>query len=510
MARAQRNFIVGILIIHVLATAIMVVVLSRSVRRIVNDYPEGQLSAMATTIDRRAIELNEDSTNNQLSGNLKTLGTAIDGFERYFWTCALALSLLTGVLIVVSTGIMLRPLGMFVEVARKIGLGQYESFPALLNRDDQWRTLADALRRMQIEMANREKSIVKKNDRLQTVLSSMIEGVISVAPDGGVLIANRAACRILAVEQFAFRGKKLLEVVRKPELSKAITKTQSEQTFTVTEFAITHDEHERRTISARVSALPQTEATEQGPPGFLVVLNDITELRQLETMRQDFVANVSHELKTPLASIKAYAETLRLGAINDPNINIKFIKEIEENAEFLHQQILELLQIARIESGNEVWDITPVNLNDQSQQAQLRFAKLAHDGELEIETHLSDQQPQTRADADGVATILNNLIANAIHHTPPGGTVSVATYYEGNFAVLEVKDTGIGIAAEHQTRVFERFYRVDKARSRDVGGTGLGLSIVKHLAQSFGGNVELQSAPQNGTTFRIRLPKFVT
>jgi two-component system phosphate regulon sensor histidine kinase PhoR len=297
--------------------------------------------------------------------------------------------------------------------------------------------------------------------------------------------------------------------VRDPELAKAIEKTQSKHTFSKVEFETAHD-LDRRTISARVSVLPQPEQNDQNPPGFLAILNDITELRQLETMRRDFVANVSHELKTPLASIKAYAETLRLGAINDKQKNIKFVKEIEKQAEVLHQQILDLLQIARIESGKEVWDIEPVDINRQCEQVVARFSKLAEDSNLTIETNLSDEFPQARADVEGLATILNNLVTNSLNYTPAGGKITVSTHYRGNSAIAEIADTGIGIEAEHQTRIFERFYRVDKARSRDNGGTGLGLAIVKHLAQSFGGSVELESEIGKGTRIRIRLPKFVT
>lgn len=592
MPRAQRNFIIGFLLIHLLATLVMVATLTRSVRGIMIDNARAQMSAMAIMLDEHVGELDNDLQDERLPVYLKQLGektqfrftlvdengvvvadsetgnddigphgnrpeirsatnknpgfaerysdtlkipmmylamphsteqniaaghtrvatpavpinAAIRATQRYFWGFAISLSLLTGLLMAGIASVMLRPLGLFAEVARKIGGGQYEPFPTLLNRNDEWRTLADAFQTMQSELVNREKRIVKNRDRLQAVLSSMVEGVISVSPEGDVLIANLAACRMLDVDETEFRGRKLFEVVRDPELAKAVEKTQSKQTFSKTEFQLGQDD---RTISARVSVLPRTEETEQAIPGFLVVLNDITELRHLENMRREFAANVSHELKTPLASIKAYAETLRLGAINDQKNNMKFVEEIEEQAEFLHQQILDLLQIARVESGKEAWDIEPVNLNHECEQVAARFAKLAQGSELTIELQLSDQTPKARADLEGLTTILNNLTANAVNYTPAGGTVTISTSYDGNSAVVEVIDTGLGISDEHQTRIFERFYRVDKARSRDKGGTGLGLSIVKHLAQAFGGSVELESELGKGACFRIRLPKFV-
>jgi len=239
------------------------------------------------------------------------------------------------------------------------------------------------------------------------------------------------------------------------------------------------------------------------------VLNDITDLRQLELMRQDFAANVSHELKTPLASIRAYAETLKMGAINDKEKNVQFVEEIERQADFLNVQIQDLLQIARIESGNHVWDIESVDLNEEIRRCINKFEPLAANGKVELEFTPSDQNPRARADVEGIQTLLGNLVSNALSYTPAGGVVTVAGYYLDDSAVLEVSDTGIGIAPEHHARIFERFYRVDKARSRDKGGTGLGLSIVKHLAQSFGGNVEFESEPGKGTCFRIKLPKFV-
>lgn len=436
------------------------------------------------------------------------INEAIRSAQTYFWTFSIGLGILAGLLMTMFAYMSMKPLGTFADAARRIGVGEFVSFPSMLSRNDEWRSLATAFRTMQSEMANREQRVIKNRDRLQAVLSSMLEGVVSVSSDRKVLIANRAACQMLGITETEIRGKQFLEVVRDPELAAAIEKTQSEKTFTKTEFQITKDMN-RRTISARASVLPNQTPDENEVPGVVIVLNDITAIQQLENMRRDFVANVSHELKTPLSSIKAYAETLKLGAINDKERNIAFVERIEEQAEFLNKQIQDLLQIARIESGREVWDIQPVDLNREIENCLSQFSKLADDGEIELKTELSDEQPMARADVEGITTILNNLVANALSYTPNGGVVVVTTSYVANSAVIEVADTGIGIAPEHQARVFERFYRVDKARSRDKGGTGLGLSIVKHLAQSFGGSVEIESELGQGSTFRIRLPKFV-
>jgi two-component system phosphate regulon sensor histidine kinase PhoR len=223
-------------------------------------------------------------------------------------------------------------------------------------------------------------------------------------------------------------------------------------------------------------------------------------------MRREFVANVSHELKTPLAAIKAYAETLRLGAIHDRDKNLQFVEQIESQAELLNQQIHSLLQLARVESGQQLWNIETVAINEVCQECVHRFQSEAESRGVTLSFNPHPQPPNAVADRDGVRTILDNLISNALHYTPRDGRVTVATERDGRFVVVTVTDTGIGIAPEHQSRIFERFYRVDRARSRDRGGTGLGLAIVKHLVQAFAGRIEVQSQVGQGSCFTFHLP----
>ena len=289
-------------------------------------------------------------------------------------------------------------------------------------------------------------------------------------------------------------------MVRIPELTAAIDKSQKERTFSKTEFKTI--EEDRRTLKVRVSML-----ADEDKPGVAVVLHDVTELRQLETMRQDFVANVSHELKTPLASIKAYAETLRLGAIHDDEKNMQFLEQIEFQADTLNQQIQDLLQLARVESGEKTFSVSDVDVNMVCESLHRQFLDSAAGRQLELHLQLTQPSPLARCDVNAIETVVKNLVVNAIHYTPEGGRVSISTSVEGDWVVISVIDTGIGIAPDQQARVFERFYRVDKARSRDMGGTGLGLAIVKHLTQAFGGTVTLESQLGKGTQFYVRLPK---
>ena len=366
--------------------------------------------------------------------------------------------------------------------------------------DDEWGELADAFGQMQTVLSQRELGLKENSSRLEAVLSSMIEGVIALDSDGEVKLANNAACQMFSVIKPELIGRKLINILRFPELIEAVESTLKNRVFSDTEFTTVGET--RNTIRAQISVLDVGDEK----PGAAIVLHDVTELRQLETLRQDFVANVSHELKTPLASIRAYAETLKMGAINDPENNLKFLKRIEDQADTLNQQIQDLIQLARVESAQTAFEIVRINLKRLCQESVDTFASEADS--LKVKLALQERTKDVFIDADyeAIRTIVNNLISNALHYTPERGRVTVILSQTDRLATIEVADTGIGISAEHQSRIFERFYRVDKARSRDMGGTGLGLAIVKHLAQAFDGNVELTSTEGQGSTFSIHFP----
>ena len=432
-----------------------------------------------------------------------SISAAVSSVQRYVWAFAIGLGALTALLMAFLSANFLKPLASFSEAARKIGEGDYESVPMIRSRDDEWGKLGDAFGQMQSELRRRENRLEENSQRLEAVLSSMIEGVLAVKPGGEVMLANGAACRMLSFHREKLVGRQLVEVVRIPELSQAIEKSQKDRTFSKAEFKTIDDPP--RTLKVRVSMLADEEK-----PGVAVVLHDVTELRQLETMRQDFVANVSHELKTPLASIKAYAETLRMGAIRDENKNIQFLEQIEFQADMLNNQIQDLLQLARVESGEKTFSISDVDVNMICESLHRQFLDAALSRHLELHLQLAQPTPLARCDSDAIETVVKNLVVNAIHYTPEGGRVSISTSVDDSWIVISVVDSGIGIAPEQQARIFERFYRVDRARSRDMGGTGLGLAIVKHLTQAFGGTVTLESQLGKGSQFHVRLPRSKT
>lgn len=427
------------------------------------------------------------------------INSAINSLQRYTSLFVISLSLLTGLLMVLFSTRMMRPLSLFADAARTIADGQYETIQELNSRDDEWGELAESFQQMQVVLTKRERGLKENSSRLEAVLSSMIEGVVAIDREGTVTLANGAACRMLSLAHPELVGRKLLDIARFPELYEAVQRSLQAQSFTKTEFTTLSDP--RKTIGAQVSVLSDDEE-----PGVAIVMHDVTDLRKLETMRRDFVANVSHELKTPLSSIRAYAETLKLGAIDDPEKKISFLERIETQADILNRQIQDLIQLARVESAQTSFEIVAVDLETIGTERVQAFLSEADSRDIKIAFHC-DQKVYAKADLEGVKTILNNLISNALHYTGQGGQVTVSVGQGEHQTIIEVTDTGIGISPEHQARVFERFYRVDKARSRDMGGTGLGLSIVKHLSQSFGGNVELNSQIGKGSTFTVHLPR---
>jgi two-component system phosphate regulon sensor histidine kinase PhoR len=256
------------------------------------------------------------------------------------------------------------------------------------------------------------------------------------------------------------------------------------------------------------AALPAVVERGRRPAGrgAVLVLHDTTELRRLERLRQDFVANLSHELKTPLSVIKVCVETLQDGAAEDPRHRDNFLGQIARQSDRLHMLILDLLSLARIESGNEMYDFQAVPVEPLVRAGVERFRPRAEARGQVLEVHGPAAAVAVWADEEAVDQILENLLDNALKYTPEHGRVQVCWTCQADQVSIEVSDTGIGIPEADLPRIFERFYRVDKARSREMGGTGLGLSIVKHLAQAMHGSVRATSRIGQGSTFHITLP----
>ena len=393
---------------------------------------------------------------------------------------------------------IVRPLEQLTEAASRFAqTGAAAPIPE--TGVDEVGVLSAAFNQMQASLAQRWHELRSNNERLQGIMRSMEEGVLALDAEERVVLANDAGRTLLELGDGELTGRRLWEVTRLRTLRDAFLEAFPSGRPSVKEFETTGAV--RRILTLRATRLPGEPS-----PGLMMVMHDVTELRRLENLRRDFVANVSHELKTPLSSIKAYAETLKLGAIHDAEHNLSFVERIEEQSDRLHQLIIDLLHLARVESGQQAFDITRVPVRAVVEAAFKAHKSVAEARQVQLECVPPERPLAVRADEEGLRTILNNLVDNAIKYTPAGGRVTVRWRRDGSSVVLEVEDTGIGIARQHHARVFERFYRVDKARSRELGGTGLGLSIVKHLANAFGGTVGIDSQPRQGSVFRVSLP----
>jgi two-component system phosphate regulon sensor histidine kinase PhoR len=322
----------------------------------------------------------------------------------------------------------------------------------------------------------------------------MAEAVIALDADDRVQLANSAAVELLE-SGWVEPGQPVLELVRAPAFAELLPRVR-EQGRASAELSV--GKTANRQVIARGASL--------GQRGIVIVMLDVTEIRRLEAVRRDFVANVSHELRTPISIIRANAETLLDGALTDRERGPGFAHAITRSAERLGRIVGDLLELSRIESGRVTLTRRPLVLVDVvarvvdslQLQARARTMTLTYDVPEELEPI---------CDEGALEQILTNLVENALKYTPEGGRVQVAAADEGSHVRIDVTDDGPGIEARHRQRIFERFYRVDPGRSRDMGGTGLGLSIVKHLVEELGGSVEVLDNEPQGSTFRVRLPR---
>jgi two-component system phosphate regulon sensor histidine kinase PhoR len=361
------------------------------------------------------------------------------------------------------------------------------------------------------EIQGRIDRLEEDRQQLRVVLGAMAEAVIAVDPRRRLIFANTSADALFGLDSFSV-GRLVPELIRSPQVQNAVEETlrlphpdayQGELAVPLREPAL---RGQPRILSVRGTPLPGSP-----PSGAVLVFHDVTELRRLERMRQDFVANASHELKTPLASIKAYAETLIDWALHDESVNRRFLERIDEQADRLNQLILDMLSLSRLDSSQELFEHGPLSLvtvleaclESHRGRAEAKNLSLTFDpGNLGSETLVL-------ADEEAIRQIFDNLIDNAIKYTPDGGKVRMACSHARDMVTVEVTDTGIGIPRDELPRIFERFYRVDKARSRELGGTGLGLSIVKHLISSIQGQISVTSRPGSGSRFTVKIPRCV-
>jgi two-component system phosphate regulon sensor histidine kinase PhoR len=392
------------------------------------------------------------------------------------------------------------PLGEMVAAARRMARGEFRK-KIRTHANDEVADLAGVLNQMAAAIEETIRALQDDRAKMAATLTAMREGVMVLAPDGTVRLINQAMERMVGRREAEVLGRPYLEVIRQPRLNEFISQVLSEGVASSSE--MTFGMSPERIFQMQAS--PLSQASERSP-GLVLVFHDITDLRRLEQTRKDFVANVSHELRTPLTAIKGYVEALQDDANADPDQRDRFLEIIRAHADRVNLILTDLLLLSKIESGQIPLKREPVALAGLIDRTAGLLRHLIEQKRHTLNVAIPENLPPILGDEERLGQVFSNLLDNAIKYTPDHGTITVTAEVVWEMIEVRVEDTGIGIPPKDLPRIFERFYRVDKARSRELGGTGLGLAIVKHLVEGHGGSVSVESLPGRGTQFLVRLP----
>ena len=408
----------------------------------------------------------------RVSTTLIVVDAQVHAVQRAVAAAGLLLLLATWLVAWLLSRVLARPLLGIADAARDIAAGRAAEFPDV--HVPELAHHVDALRAMHHELERRFEDLRREREESRTLLEALSDGVLAADKRGTVVSTNAAARGLLGYD----------DTEPLPPLGELFRHPGS---------------HVRRAALGDRTVMVSARPLEEG--GTLLVLSDVTDVRRLETIRRDFVANVSHELKTPLTAIAGYAETLAAEARDSQAMG--FAQTIVDNARRMQRLVDDLLDLSRIESGSWHPESRVIGVDASAREAWRPFAERAASQKVELET---SDSVAVNSDPEALRQIFTNLFDNALRHTAPGGRIRVAAERAGDETVVSVSDTGSGIPADHLPRIFERFYRVDPSRSRQEGGTGLGLAIVKHLVEAHGGRVEADSELGRGTTIHLYFP----
>ncbi|OLB43693.1 MAG: hypothetical protein AUI04_01865 [Candidatus Rokubacteria bacterium 13_2_20CM_2_64_8] len=393
------------------------------------------------------------------------------------------------------------PVVQMQTIAREMSEGNFAA-RAPVRSPDEIGVLARAINTLAQRLRDRLADLQHERAKIGAILDGMVEGVLAVDGRGHVVLMNERARTMFGLQTARPEGTPLLEVVRHVGLHELVGRCRLSGEGTVVRRELRVAGPFERTVQA--NAVPLRLAADD--PGVVMVLHDVTELRRLEQVRTEFVANVSHELRTPLTAIHGYLETLLSGALEDRDHARRFLEIVFRHTERLGRLLNDLTDLSNIELGRVILKIEPTRLDEVVESVLAIIKPRAEVSGVTLTADLPGPLP-VQADRDRLAQILINLVDNAVKYTPRGGRVTVrARPVAAARVAIAIEDTGVGIPAEDLPRITERFYRVDKARSRELGGTGLGLAIVKHLVAAHGGQLEIESEVERGTIVRVTLP----
>jgi two-component system phosphate regulon sensor histidine kinase PhoR len=431
---------------------------------------------------------------------LRTVEDEVWALRRRLWLSSLVMLLLTGMASLLISRSFSRRVERLQSFSRRVAEGDFRPIEADRS-GDALEALAASLNDSAARLDRAIRTLTEERNLSSAILGSMVEGVAVVNSAERLLFANEGFAEILELDAPPQSGSSLVEVVRQTELLEAVRAVLKGAPRVEAE--ISTGTLRQRFFAATVASVKATEN-----PGAVIVLHDITDLRKLERIRRDFVANVSHEFKTPLTAIQGFAETLLAGAIDDPQNRIRFLKIILEHSRRLARLTDDLLELSKMDADRLDLEVDRLSVSQFVQSCLETTQRAATEKNLHVSVNLHGALPDIAADRRRLAEVLQNLLDNAVQYTPSGGRIVVSASSDGDQVTFTVSDTGIGIPQVDQSRIFERFYRVDVARSREVGGTGLGLSIAKHLVEAHRGRIWVESEVGQGSKFHFTVPVF--
>jgi two-component system phosphate regulon sensor histidine kinase PhoR len=416
-------------------------------------------------------------------------------------------SLLMGGLISLALGALVgrsfsSPLSEMGSFAQKIVQGDFRHKIKVKSKDEIGQ-LAENLNAMSEQLEKKIEAIIEDKNRMQAILSSMREGVIVIDKNENIVLFNSSLATMLELRSKKYIGKPFWEIISNNEVNSILEKAiKKKNSFSVQVSILQLSE--TRNIQIQTAPITDNKGRLLGLVG---VFHDVTELKKFEKARSEFIANVSHELKTPITSIIGFVETLRDGAINDLKKRDEFLNIIHSHSQRLNNLVNDILSLSRIEFREIEMNPVPISLKEILDNAKALYNDKIKSKKQSLRMHIPSELPPAFSDPEMIIQVFSNLIDNAVKFTPDRGKITVKAREKDDFIQIDVSDTGIGIEEEHLPRIFERFYRVDKARSREMGGTGLGLAIVKHIVHANKGKVSVKSESGKGSTFSVFLPK---
>lgn len=429
-----------------------------------------------------------------------TVDAAVWSFRRALWFGSVVILVLAGaVTLLVSRGFSNR-VERLTEFSSRVAEGDFRPLAAD-GSGDELESLGRSLNQTAARLDRTIRTLTEERNLSSAILGSMVEGVLVVDGAERVAFANPGFADILGLGVPPKAGSALVEVVRQAELIEAVHKVLAGEPRVESE--IVTGTLRQHFFAATVAAVRATENS-----GAVIVLHDVTDLRKLERVRRDFVANVSHEFRTPLTAIQGFAETLLAGAMDDPENRTRFLRIILEHSRRLARLTEDLLMLSKMDAERLELEVRRLAVAPFVESCVESVQPRARDRNLRVCLDLPAKVPDIAGDRRRLAEVLDNLLQNAVQYTPAKGEIRISAAAVGNEVVITVSDTGIGIPQADQSRIFERFYRVDVARSREVGGTGLGLSIAKHLVEAHEGRIWVESEVGSGSRFHFTVPVF--